>query len=172
MRTFTLLMVLVGIGLLTGCTSLLSVHPLATEETRVSDEGLLGVWRDSDNEMYLIREKDRRYEVIFAPRDGSVLQFEGYLVPAGCARILDLQIKKAPEFTIAAHFFVRVERHGDTLRFAFLDSEWLRKQISPETGKRERALLTASSREVRQIVGRYACEDQAYSGEAELRRVR
>lgn len=171
MRTYYLVLVLTGLTLLTGCTSLLSVFPLATAETQVFDEGLLGAWTNQDQDVFLIRRGEgQAYHVTYAPKDGSPLQFEGYLVSVGCVRMLDLTLKKTPEFTIAGHFFVRIELTGDTLRFAFMDSEWLRKQIDPLTEERDLTLLT--SREVRQTVARYACEPQAYSDEAELERMK
>jgi len=78
-------------------------------------------------------------------------------------------------FQVPAHFFVQLERDGDTLRYAWMDTDWLedameakKVRIDHLTLPDDRILLTASTRKLRRFVKKHAGNAEAYGDWTEL----
>ncbi len=170
--------------LMTGCSDLLSVHPLATPATLVFDAGLTGVWscnhKDCDGTA-LIRpaaELKDSYDIVWVPAeaDAEPLRFTGQLVKVGTRVVMDLVTVKPANASIPGHFFMLVEKTTAGVTFHRLDSEWLRIQlIGPNTPAHAMAggkpVLTAESARINVFLAEFGLDPKAASSRMALKRV-
>ena len=115
--------VVASILLLSGCSDLFSVQPLATAETTVFEPRLLGEWSstssggsDADgrnlNGLVLFRAGEagkKEYDITWIPNQGEALRLRGQLVKVGDRLILDLLAMKESNWGIPGHFFMLME---------------------------------------------------------------
>lgn len=80
-------------------------------------------------------------------------------------------------FQIPAHTFVQIERHGDTLRYALMDVEWLEDALEAKKVRidhvklaDDRILLTASTCKLRRFIKKHAGNPDAYGDWDEVRK--
>ena len=80
-------------------------------------------------------------------------------------------------FQVPAHTFVKIERDGDTLRYAWMDAEWLEDALDAKKVRidhvklaDDRLLLTASTCKLRRFVKKHAGNPDAYSDWNEVRK--
>jgi hypothetical protein len=175
MRNLFASLVLAGTLISTGCSSLLSLNPIVKDREAVFDAGLLGTWLDGED-LYILRQSGNNvYTVSYSDKKGSVVKLEGRLVQLGKASILDL-VENKPDcvFCIPGHAFVRVWLEGTTLRWAFLDSDWLKSQVSEHKLASQLigndTVLTASTDSIKNFMLVYGADDRAYGEVHELRR--
>lgn len=148
--------------LVTGCEDLLSLHALYTAQDRVFDAVLEGRWENEDDRLLVQREGDL-YNVTWQskknPSDSA--KYEVHVVDINGVRFADALWIEA-----IGHMFLRVRVTEGQLHLAFFDSQWLRQRISHEEADvdqgKKRAVLTADTSQLRELVGRFAREPKAY----------
>ncbi len=185
MRTLLFATVLALLLLLPGCTDLLSVHPLATAETVVFDEGLTGEWSCADKDckgIALIRAgsaQGKDYDIVWIPgeEDDEPLRLKGRLVKVGDRLVFDLVTARRPDMAVPGHFFMLVEKTSDAVKFHWLDSEWLRNQVVSQKAPayamvNDKPVITAGSAEINAFLTKYGLDARAVSDSLSFKRVK
>ena len=170
MRRLRIAAVMTIATLAAGCGDLLSVHALYTAEDRVTDPAIEGLWQ-SDEDRLIVSRDDDGYRAMLqnkkTPTDAK--NYDVRLVDIAGVRFADL----LEEETIG-HMIVRVRVVNGQLRFAFMDSKWLRDRVAHEEAvvgpQRTRAILTMRTPELREMVARYAKEPRAFDEETVFHR--
>jgi hypothetical protein len=177
MKLTSMLLALAGVLILTGCDNpaLLSLEPVVTDQDAVFDTTLLGTWGASQDKDLCIfrRDGDSGYAITYVS-GGDVRQFSARLFRVGEVSMLDLTPEGSDDFQIAGHALVRIWTGGGTLRWTYLDTEWLRKQASqllPNRADDKRMVLTAPGAAVRAFVAKYGVDDKAHGDATEWQRV-
>jgi hypothetical protein len=177
MKLTSMLLALAGALILTGCDTpaLLSLDPVVTDQEAVFDPTLLGTWgANQDKDLCIIRrDGDTGYAITYLS-GGDVRQFSARLFRAGDASVLDLTPDSSDDFRIAGHALVRIWTEGGTLRWTYLDTEWLRQQASqllPNRADDKRMVLTAPGAAIRAFVAKYGIDDKAHGDTTEWQRV-
>ena len=177
MKLTSMLLVLAGALILTGCDTpaLLSLEPVVTGQDAAFDPTLLGTWEaDHGNDLCIIRRDGDTGYAITHVSGGSVRQFSARLFCVGEASVLELTPEGTDDFQIAGHAVVRIWTGGGTLRWAYLDTEWLRKQAAqllPNRADDKRMVLTAPGAAVRAFMAKYGIDDKAHGDTTEWQRV-
>jgi hypothetical protein len=163
--------------ILTGCDTpaLLSLDPVVTAQDTAFDPTLLGMWGSGqDKDLCIFRRNgDSGYAITYVS-DRSARQFVARLFRVGESSMLDLTPDGTDELQIAGHAVVRIWTKGGTLRWAYLDTEWLRQQASqllPNRTDDKRLVLTAPGTAVRAFVAKYGVDDKAHGDTIEWQRV-
>ena len=174
MRLTNSLLALTGVLFMTGCSALVSLNSPAADDD-ATDAALLGFWHNAeDDATYIVRQAGSAYAVTYLEKS-STYRFEARLWRSGDARFLDLVSTKKDGFQIPAHTPVRVWIDGETLRFAFLDSGWLREQAAlqlPVQMVGERTVTTASGDAVRSFLAKYGSDERAHGDVVVLHKMR
>jgi hypothetical protein len=177
MKLTSMFLALASALILIGCDSpaLLSLDPVATDQEAVFDPTLLGTWgANPDTDLCIFRRNgDTGYAITYVS-DGNVRQFSARLFRVGEASMLDLTPEGSDDFQVAGHALVRIWTEGGTLRWTYLDTEWLRKQASqllPNKTDDKRMVLIAPGAAVRAFVAKYGGDDQAHGDATEWQRV-
>ena len=178
MRFPMILLALTGTLALAGCDSpsLLSLDPAVTDQEAVFDASLLGTWETAQGgDLCIFRHGDGNAYTVTYVSDGTSRKFEARLFQAGQTRLLDLSPLDSDDFQIPGHTLIRILASGESLRWTFLDSEWLRQQAAQELPSRARdgnkILLTAPAASLRDFLGKYATDDRAHGDVEEWRRL-
>jgi len=165
MRLTQTILSLIGALLLTGCSKLVSLNPFVSEQEAGFDTALVGTWHDDDGNLYIIDRIKDHYAITYLEKS-SVMRFEAWLLETADAKLLDLESSNEDPFQIAVHVPVRVWSDGSTLRFAFLDSEWLKQQAMQDLSAQvidDRTLITAPSADARAFLARLGADTRAHS---------
>ena len=173
MRFSTLILAIGGMAFLAGCSNMVSLNPIVTQKEAGSDAALVGVWQDGD-ETYVIRQAGNAYAITYLDKSSPAMKFEAWLMNAGGVELLDLVSKNGDAFQIPAHTPVRIWTEGDTLRIAFLDSEWLRHQAMRQLAAQtldDRLVITAPGEAVRDFLLAYGTDARAHGEPGVLRRI-
>jgi hypothetical protein len=167
--------------LLSGCSDLLSVQPLATAETAVFDAGLTGEWLCMESGpgpsgkslegVALIRAgsaQKKDYDIVWLPGEGEALRVKGQLVKVGDRLVFDLIVVQETTLAIPAHFFMLVEKTADGVKFHWLDSDWLRSRVIAQNGLAhtmvdDKPMITAGSVEINAFLAKFGLDAQAAS---------
>ncbi len=127
----------IALALLTsGCASLKSVQPLASETNTTFDRNLIGVWTDADGEdIIIVREgQSMTYDILWISDGGKEsLRLVAKLVELGDSRVLDVMEANPGTFAVPCHVFVNVRNTGDDLQISFLDSKWIQAMIKDQS---------------------------------------
>ena len=150
---------------LAGCSTMVSLHPFVTDQQAVFDPALVGVWaKAGSDELYVVRQDGNGYKIRRIDNSNSQ-SFSANLLKVGDLRILDLVSETDDPFQLAVHTPLRVWVEDATLRFATLDTAWLkenaRKQIPIEDAG-DRALITAPGDAVLRFLTTYGVAANAY----------
>lgn len=170
MRSINTLAAAAACLLLSGCGDLVSLHALYTERDSLFDAAIEGRWEDKDD-FLTVERAGAMYEVSLQSKKDptEVEKYEVRLVDINGVRFADVL-----PLDYFGHMFLKVRVAGGQLRFAFFDSEWLRRQVPHEeadqSNGRKQAVLTARTPELRNIVAKYASEPKAYDDEMVFRR--
>ena len=181
---------LFGIAMLMiGCVP--SLHPLYTKEDIFIEPALVGTWVNNDeSEIWRFELSSDGYQLSHSvrksrpPENGNreaeqfeTAEFEARLVRIGNYLFIDL-FPEEPEIEddlykihlLPVHTILRVWLEGDALSMAMLDHDWLMTEIEGgririaherwDDGKN--ILLTASSRELQDLVAEYAENPKAF----------
>jgi hypothetical protein len=162
---------------LTGCDNpaLISLEPAVAGQDAVFDSSLLGNWEAKQGGDFCIlrRGNGNSYDVTFVA-DGATRIFDGRLLVAGQARVMDLVPADTDDFRISGHTLVRILSSEGKLRWSYLDSGWFRQQAAAELSSRPRdgdkLVLTASTESLAAFLGRYAADSRAYGDVEEWQR--
>lgn len=172
LRAANTLVIMAAALSLTGCGDLLSLHSLYSKTQLVFDPAIEGRWESDDNVLDVRRDGDLyELELRSKPaRSQEPSRFEVHLTDVGGVRFADLL-----PIDQLGHMFVRIRVPGNELRFAFLDSEWLRQRVPHENAEvdhgRTQAILVQKTPELRSWAAKYANEPRAYDKEETYRRV-
>jgi hypothetical protein len=190
MRALLLIFAIFAMLLLSGCSDLLSVQPLATAETAVFDAGLIGEWLCTESGpgpsgkslegVALIRAgsaQKKDYDIVWLPDEGEALRLKGQLVKVGDRLVFDLIAVKETTLAIPAHFFMLVEKTADGVKFHWLDSKWLRdrvmsKDVLAHAMVDDKPVITAGSAEIHAFLAKFGLDAQAVSGSLSCKRVK
>jgi len=172
MRQILLIGVLGAALGLTGCSELVSLNSIAAEGASLQDPALPGVWAGSD-EMFIVRQDGSGYRIVYVDKDSS-RKFRAVLFQAGEAKLLDLVPEEEDPFRVPVHIVVRVWTEPSTLRWTFLDTDWLKQQarkalVSQDSA--DRTLLTAPGAAVRGFLNTFGADERAYKEANTLSRV-
>lgn len=179
MKLTSMLATLAACAILAGCDSgtpaLLSVEPVATAKDAAIDAALLGTWEEQGDKdlVCIVRQNDQGGYQIAVLSAGSVTGFQAQLFRVGDAELLDLAPSDDNDFRIPGHAIVRLWINGGALRWAFLDSDWLKKQTAALSthdadGKMQ---LFSPSATVRAFLAANGASDKAYGKVATWQRL-
>jgi hypothetical protein len=175
MKPWLLSLALAGALTLTGCSSLVSLNPFVTAEQAVMESAMLGVWSNPDGkEIYWIRQDGTGYRIRYATDSGDTYDFKARLTVAGDVKLLDLFSANEDGFEIAVHTPLRVWIEDNTLRIAFLQTDWTKEQASRQlaaTPTKDRSVITASGEAVRSFFAKIAADPKASDEPEVLHRV-
>jgi hypothetical protein len=175
MKPLTLSLVLASAITLTGCSTLVSLNPFVTGEQAVMDPALPGVWTNQDGkETYTIRQDGTGYSIRYLSDSSDLYQFKANLMVAGDVKLLDLVPANEDAFQIVVHTPVRVWTEGNTLRFAFLQSDWLKEQAAkqlPTVPANDRTLIIGPGEAVGRFLAKAGADPRAGDEPEVLHRV-
>src|SRR5215471_13245818 len=150
---------------LAGCSSLVSLHPLVTDQQAVFDPALIGVWAEEKGDtIFVVQQDDKTYK-IRRIENGSTQTFAGQLFKSGDLRILDLVSANDDPFQLAVHTPLRIWIDGSKMRYATLDSAWLKdnaRKLLAVQDVGDRALITAPTDVVLRFLITYGATDAAF----------
>lgn len=177
--------------LIGGCTPP-SLHPLATPETTIADQGLIGSWsEDHGNATYVVSptgdEKVYRLTIVPHNDDGAISEAELRIVKLGDGRYADLSPTKAQrdgaakvegKMFIPGHCIASVRRTGDSVVVRQLSSDWVKDALTGGGQTLAHALvdgdviITAPTPELQAFVTRIAGVDKAWEKPVTLLRLK
>ncbi len=157
----------------TGCSDIVALNSSVTDSQAATDGKLAGVWTDG-HDICIIREPiEGVYPILYAEApdpaasgSGAEQQFEGRLLRTNDAEILDVVPAATDEFHLAAHMWARVRPGDKELRWAWLDSDWLRQMARAKLATqepRDRMVVTSPVDAVRAFLTAYGGNDRAQS---------
>ena len=171
----------VGLAFLSiGCPAR-SLFPLFTENDLVTVPEIFGTWGDGKGETYtFLKAADKSYDVVWRNQEGNTGLYKVQLGKLGKSRFLDSSPEtKDPDYhMIATHVISKFSLDGDSLRIASLQSDWLKKMIGagtlqiPHVIEDDEVILTASTRELQQLVLRAAEDTDAFPNPGALVRLK
>ena len=158
-----------------GCSSLVSLNEFVRAADGQADAGLVGVWADAEgSETYMVTLEGSVYTIKYYDKSSAPLRLEARLVQAGGATLLDVYPKEEAAFQQPVHAAMRVWLEGNSLRIAFLESDWLKKKAVDELPSQVvdgRTVITADSRTSGAFLRKYGACAEAYKDVAVLKRV-
>jgi hypothetical protein len=148
---------------------LVSLDPFVPEDHPASDPNLAGIWQSGDKDFVWIRQDGPSYSIRFFGDDKDVcIVFEGHLLRVDDAEFMDLVSTGDNAFNVPAHMVARVWTDGGGLRWAYLDSDWLKDKAKQTLGTQaagDRTLITAKGAAVVEFLKKFGVDDKAYSGQ-------
>jgi hypothetical protein len=174
MKFASVMLALAGSLYLTGCSDLVSLNPLATDKQATTDSNLPGTWKGDDRDLYVIQQDGSSYSIVYTDGKGGSMKFGATLFKAGAAELLDVVSENEAILQVPVHAAVRIWPEGSQLRWAFLDSKWLREQaaqqlVSQPSG--DGLLLTSPGEAVHSFLLKYGADPKAYEKESVLTRM-
>ena len=181
---FYMLAVILG-----GCVPVVSLHPLFNEKNVVFDEKLLGTWVDTNTtwEFSRTEEPQNAYKLIFSDEEDKKGLFVAHLVKLKDKLFLDVcpapweqqdpnKIEWAYNtlFLIPAHTFIKINSIEPQLKMQVTDDEKMREflEADPNAVKHtlldDKPVLTASTKELKAFVLKYADDDRVFTDETIL----
>jgi len=172
-------------GLLSLCGCVPSLHPLYTENDRITESDLLGTWTQSESKDTWEFESasDESYVLTYTEK-GVAAKFQANLVQLGEHLFLDLYPAEEADVRndllklhlVPAHTFARLTIKEDVLQLTMMDNDWLRgkltrKELSiPHQALDDGIVLTASTKELQAFVTKLAVDPQAFPKPTILKR--
>ena len=174
MKLTSMLLTVAGFMILTGCDTptpaLLSLEPVATVQDTTFDAALLGAWESSDDKgtLCIIRRDDHNGYQIMVLAGSAPLGFQAQLFRIGNVELLDVIPSEDSDFRIPGHAIARIWPSADSLRWAFLDSDWLKRQTTPLAAHAAdgKTLLLSPSAAVRAFISANGENDKSYGNVA------
>ncbi|HEX9614075.1 MAG TPA: hypothetical protein VGA55_01135 [Bacteroidota bacterium] len=172
MTTIKLLPLLATICIfLFGCP-IRSLSPLFHEKDLVSDQALLGTWKNVENSDAVTFETSGRnsFLALVHEDDGDSSKYEVQLGRLGEYWFADwFPETKAEDYQlIPTHLISRVWLSGDSLRLSFLEGDWVEQVLNadetavPHARQTGSIILTASTEELQKFVLRHAADGKAF----------
>lgn len=174
--------------ILAGCVP--SWNPLYTEKDLVSDERLVGTWKDEDNKETWVFKKseDKAYQLTHTDEGGKIGKFEARLLKLEGRTYLDLYVTAlggkgleecnglAQAMVVPAHLFLRVDEIGDALKMAGVNPTWLKELLekNPKAIAHRKVddnwILAAETKDLQAFVSKYAEGEALFGGPFALKR--
>jgi hypothetical protein len=171
MKRTSMLPALAGFLILAGCDtptpSVLSLEPVATDQELVAADGLTGTWLAGEETCVIRRDKDNAggYEILYLS-GGSPAGFDGRVFRVGEAVLMEVTPgSNDNDFRVPGHALARIWVNGAELKWAFLDSDWLKQQASQLLAHHQadnKMLLLATGPAVHSFLNKYGADDKAY----------
>jgi hypothetical protein len=165
---------LAGLFIMTGCSSLVSLQPVVSEKEAITDPALPGTWTgDEGKDTYVVRESGGAYAITYVEKSGTAYKFNGRLWKCGDALLLDLVSTSEAPFHLPVHFAMRVWVESDSLRIAYLDSDWFKKLAAEQLTVQsvdDRMALTATPAAMRAFFLANASNEKAHGDPETLHR--
>lgn len=173
------------LALLAGCTPP-SIEPFFQQGDLLLDDALPGLWRNANSgDLIQFARAGTAYELRYAPRVGVPARFRGGLFALEGLRYLDVSPLERPmrmngllDLThVPVHILFRIERAGDRLRLAMLDSDWMEAKLGETVCPlRHRwvdglPVLVAATTELRSFLLRHGAEAAAFENWSEWTRM-
>jgi len=174
MRRSLLLATVVGTLIAVGCVP--SLQPLATDDTRVFDEGLLGKWTDN-SATWEFERHGTGYKLVLTDGNGKSGRFLASLVELDGRRYLDLvpdadDLKTLDYYKfhlIPAHGFVSLVTTDSGYRVAHLNPGWVDDFVenhpdeiaTMRIAEGDRLIFTASTEELQKFFIAH-CQDPEF----------
>jgi hypothetical protein len=170
MRYPALILALAGAALLTGCSSLISLNPFVADAQTVTDPALVGTWKSADasEKGRLAIEQRGSVYAIRMEGDEKPMHFQGRLTRVGDAELMDVACTDEHDLAVAVHLVVRLWPSAGRLKWAYLDSDWLRAQAKQALATQPSGgdtLITTPGDPVPQFLKKFGADPRAYSGE-------
>jgi hypothetical protein len=157
-----------------------SLYPLFTDKELEPLPAITGTWTSEKGDVFTFLElKDKSYDVVWYSK-GEAEVYKAYLGKIGKHRFVDSYPggQQYDHHLVQAHIITKIWLDGDSLHFASLESDWLKKMI--ESGKVQiphvtlegDIILTASTPELQQLVLRFADDDGAFPRWSDLVRIK
>ena len=179
-----------------GCVPVISLHPLFSDADTAFEKKLLGTWVDDSNnptkwEFSEISEPKNTYKLIFTDEEGKKGSFVARLVKLQDKLFMDVYPSEMPSdvndpaktawpynafFLIPAHTFLKIDSIEPTLKMALTLESEMKDLLTeePEAVKHtfvgDRLVLTASTKELRAFVLKYANDKRLFTGDVTLMR--
>jgi hypothetical protein len=196
MKSLLFLLVAAVASLMGGCTTA-SLNPLATPETVVMDQDLVGRWVDVENDetTYVVTAAgDNAYQLKCIPKDASrrTLEFSLQICRLAETRFIDLTVTKAAgdelkerygTTVVSAHSFMKMKRKGDELTVWQIKNDWLNSGLKsgeiklahatmrPDPGdEKETYVLTGPTSELQTFFRKIADNEEAFEKPTVFRR--
>jgi ABC-type glycerol-3-phosphate transport system substrate-binding protein len=164
MKIASFVMIAAAVGL-AGCSTLVSLHPLVSDQQAVFDPALVGVWAEEKGDtVFVVQQYGNNYKIRRIENNNAQL-FGAQLFKSGELRILDLVSANDDPFQLAVHTPLRVWIDGSKLRYATLDSAWLKdnaRKLLAVQDVGDRALITAPTDAVLRFLLTYGATDTAF----------
>jgi hypothetical protein len=154
--------------LLTGCGDLVSVEALANKTNTVFDPALVGAWNSGDAIVIVQAGEEQSYRIHWLGAEGTepprIARMEGRLARIGDQRILDLTSSEPGAFAIPCHVFLRIRPVNEGLKVQFVDSKWIRDQVTGSLASfmlDEHPVLTAPASQVEAFLLKFGLDERA-----------
>ncbi len=176
MTKFSIAIVCIAMGTLTGCMGVTSLQPLFPDNARevVFDPILLGKWQEQDETVYEVTRLSNNGYMVAWEDSGKTEKANFHLVRSGGISLLDVDYagESGPE-----HFFLSIRIQPDTITVATAQTTWLQAKIRTSGKLRYRdadggLVLTASSSELSKELLPYLSQREAFDDETEMKRVK
>jgi hypothetical protein len=163
--------------LLTGCGDLSSVEGLANKDNIVFDPALVGAWTSGDAVVIVQKGDDQSYRIHWLGAEFTdtprIVRMEGRLAKLGDQRILDLSASNPGAFVVPCHVFLRVRPVAEGLKVQFVDSKWMREQVTasqlPSFMQDRHPVLTAPSPQIAALLLKFGFDERALADPMILR---
>jgi hypothetical protein len=181
MKKVQLLLVATLAALFAGCP-VRSMFPLFMENDLVFNPALVGAWTDTNKTETVLFQKGvgKNYDVIVCKQKGDTTLHKVQFGRVGNSWFLDSYPGTDPSnyYLVPTHIISRAWLNGDTLRYASMEGDSLKKMI--ETGKLNiphvleegNLVLTASTGELQKMVAQLAEEGHVFPTSITLVRVK
>jgi hypothetical protein len=174
MRIKSATIALAGLLTMTGCSSVVSLQPFVPEKESITDPALPGTWTDAEGkDTYVVRQSGDAYTITYVEKSGTAYQFNARLWKCGDAMLLDLVSTSEAPFHLPVHFAMRVWIERDSLRIAYLDSDWFKKLAAEQLATQkvdDRLVITATPVATRAFLLAYGANEKAHGEPETLRR--
>ncbi|MBI2428239.1 MAG: hypothetical protein HYV29_05485 [Ignavibacteriales bacterium] len=180
MKSFRIALVTVIAIVFAGCP-VRSIFPLFTDQDAVLNPALIGTW-EADDETYTFEKlKEKNYQlVIRSKKESDSTTYVVWLGKIGSHWFLDSYpiVNSDEHHYMSVHVFTRMKLEGDTLRLASLEADWISKMIDEKKIKithvrrENEVILTASTKELQQLMGTIANNREAFPDENAFVRIK
>ena len=162
-----------------GCAQVVSVQPLATDETTTFDSALIGTWTDGEDILVVVRPGNgQSYNLTWTEKNDPPVRAVAVLTRVANENLLDVTASgDTPALTIPVHMIANLKIHGDEIELRQLRAGWFDKNVQPggppAYGKRDtQIVLTAPTADLRTFFARPSLTETAYEEPLLLRRMR
>ena len=165
-----------------------SVYPFYTDKDVVTDQGLVGEWREKDNtnnpEMWKFEQSTNNAYKLTVEEHGKTGEFSAHLFKLKQEQFLDLIPSKCEFATnqadlvnfsvFAGHLIARMPQVEPNLKLAFCDFEWLQKYLEKNPSalahhvEDNSIVLTADTRDLQKFVLKHLGTNELFKEYGEM----